>query len=213
MSFGSTKVHIMFKEEFKSSWLVESRLPTKHGLFDVLAFKSEFHTFPHIVLKKGDISSKEIIDVRIHSECMTGDVFSSLRCECGDQLDFSMNWIQNHGGLLIYLRQEGRGIGLVNKLKAYNLQDKGLNTKEANLTLGFHSDLRTYEVAVDILRFLKVGKIRLLTNNPEKIDAFKDSGVTIIDRIPIEISPSAENLKYLKTKKVEMGHLLTKLND
>lgn len=189
-------------------YLVESTLPTKYGKFKVKAYASEFDQFPHLALLSVDISNKEVIDVRIHSECMTGDVFSSSKCDCGEQLEYSMKWVQNTGGVIIYLRQEGRGIGLVNKLKAYNLQDKGLNTKEANLELGFHSDERNYDQAILILEDLGIRKIRLLTNNPEKIQAFKESGIEVIDRLPIEIEPGTENIQYLRTKKKEMGHLL-----
>ena len=195
----------------KTDSLVHSKLSTKFGPFDVKAYSSVYEDFPHLVLIKGDISKQQVIDVRIHSECMTGDVFSSTRCECGDQLDFSMQWVQKHGGIIIYLRQEGRGIGLVNKLKAYNLQDQGLNTMEANIHLGFHSDPRNYDEAIEILTDLNVRKIRLLTNNPEKINAFDHSDIKILDRIPIEISPTADNINYLETKKFKMGHLLNKL--
>ena len=161
--------------------LVQTKLSTKFGPFDVKAYSSVYEDFPHLVLMKGNISKQEVVDVRIHSECMTGDVFSSTRCECGDQLDFSMQWVQKHGGIIIYLRQEGRGIGLVNKLKAYNLQDQGLNTMEANIHLGFHSDARNYDEAIEILEDLNVKRIRLLTNNPEKINAFDDSDIKILD--------------------------------
>jgi 3,4-dihydroxy 2-butanone 4-phosphate synthase/GTP cyclohydrolase II len=191
--------------------LVQSKLPTKYGIFDVVAYESGFADFPHLALIKGPISNSEVIDVRIHSECMTGDVFGSSRCECGEQLEFSMKWVQENRGIVIYLRQEGRGIGLVNKLKAYNLQDEGMNTREANIHLGFHSDSRNYEPAINILNDLGITRIRLLTNNPDKINAFENTGIELLGRVPIEITPSPDNKGYLQTKKDEMGHLLTKI--
>lgn len=188
---------------------VEATLPTKFGDFKLKVYSSEFENFPHLALYTADIAKKDILDVRIHSECMTGDVFSSLRCDCGAQLDFSMNWVQNNGGIILYLRQEGRGIGLVNKLRAYNLQDTGLNTKDANIELGFHSDPRNYDEALEILKDFNVKKIRLLTNNPEKIKAFDNTQIELVERIPIEIPPTPESENYLKTKKYEMGHFLS----
>ncbi|MEM1137567.1 MAG: GTP cyclohydrolase II [Bacteroidota bacterium] len=188
---------------------VEAVLPTKFGDFKVKVYPSEFDHFPHLALFTEDLSKKEIVDVRIHSECMTGDVFSSLRCDCGAQLDFSMKWVQKYGGIILYLRQEGRGIGLANKLLAYNLQDRGLNTREANLELGFHSDDRNYDKAITILEDFGIHKIRLLTNNPEKIKAFDNTKIELIERIPIEIPPTPESASYLKTKKYEMGHFLS----
>ncbi|MBX2840739.1 MAG: GTP cyclohydrolase II [Flammeovirgaceae bacterium] len=195
-----------------SSAIVETNLPTRFGNFKLKAYQSEFEQFPHLALFTEDYLEKEIIDVRIHSECMTGDVFGSAKCDCGEQLDYSMRWIQKHGGAILYLRQEGRGIGLVNKLMAYNLQEDGLNTREANLELGFHADPRNYEKAIEMLNDLGIEKIRLLTNNPEKIKAFEHTEIQLVDRIPIEIKPGLENLSYLETKKNEMGHLLTKTN-
>lgn len=189
--------------------LVESKLPTKYGIFKVKAFPSEIDQFPHLALYTDDITNQEVVDVRIHSECMTGDVFGSSKCDCGEQLDSSMKWTQRAGGVILYLRQEGRGIGLVNKLKAYNLQDIGLNTREANLELGFHPDSRNYEVAIQILQNLKINRIRLMTNNPEKVEAFQNTDIEVVERLPIEIEPNLENYAYLQTKKNEMGHLLT----
>lgn len=188
--------------------LVESTLPTKYGTFKIKAYLGEFQESPHLALYTDNINSKEIVDVRIHSECMTGDVFGSSKCDCGEQLEYSMKWTQQHGGIILYLRQEGRGIGLINKLKAYNLQDQGLNTREANLELGFEADSRKYDIAVQILQNLGVKKIRLLTNNPEKLEAIKYSNIEIVERLSIEIEPGENNLAYLKTKKIEMGHLL-----
>ena len=187
---------------------VESNLPTKFGNFKVKAFDSEFPEFPHLVLYTDGIHDQTIVNVRIHSECMTGDVFSSSKCDCGDQLDYALQWMQEKQGVVIYLRQEGRGIGLVNKLKAYNLQDKGLNTCEANKELGFEEDLRKYGIAADILHSLKVSKIKLLTNNPEKIKSLGELGIEVVERVKIEIAPNQSNESYLQTKKEEMGHLL-----
>ena len=190
--------------------LVESNLPTVHGQFIVKAYKSDIDQFPHLALLTPEISEKDIVDVRIHSECMTGDLFGSIKCDCGEQLDYSMNWVQKHGGVILYLRQEGRGIGLVNKLRAYNIQGNGFNTKEANIELGFHPDNRSYELAILMLKDLGIKRIRLLTNNPEKIKAFDDSGITLVERLSIEIDPGPENRKYLNTKMLEMGHFLSK---
>jgi len=187
--------------------LAESFLPTTYGKFTMLAYKSEFPDFPHIVLHNCDLS-KDVIDLRIHSECMTGDVFSSVKCDCGEQLEASMLHISAHGGLLIYLRQEGRGIGLVNKMKAYNLQDEGLDTIKANHALGFHTDERDYSPALEILRDLGVKKVNLLTNNPEKIDAFSGSGIEVVERVSIEMQARKENADYLRTKKTGMGHFI-----
>lgn len=189
--------------------LVESKLPTIFGEFIIKAYGSDVEQFPHLALLAKDIDWDGVIDVRIHSECMTGDVFSSTKCDCGEQLDFSMEWVQRHGGVILYLRQEGRGIGLVNKLKAYNLQDDGFNTREANLELGLHADDRSYDEAILMLEDLGVKKIRLLTNNPEKVKAFEGTSIELIDRLPIEIKPRPENIDYFKTKKDEMGHMFS----
>lgn len=187
---------------------VESTLPTKYGNFHIRAYESEFPDFPHLALQAKEVLQKEVVDVRIHSECMTGDVFGSSKCDCGDQLDYSLKWVQEHGGIVIYLRQEGRGIGLVNKLRAYNLQDKGLNTCEANRELGFEEDLRKYDIASQILVDLEVSQIRLLTNNPDKIKGLEACGIDVIERIRIEVAPNQSSEPYLMTKKNEMGHLL-----
>ncbi len=192
----------------KNFHLVESILPTKYGKFNVKAYESGVDQFPHLVLYTDGVFNKEIIDVRIHSECMTGDVFYSTKCDCGEQLEYSMHWAQENEGLILYLRQEGRGIGLVNKLKAYNLQALGFNTKEANMELGFHPDGRNYNLGIEILEDLGVEKIRLLTNNPEKIKAFEFSKIDVVERLPVKIKPGDDNREYLKTKKDEMGHLL-----
>ncbi len=194
-----------------SKSLVKTKLPTKRGKFDMYAYQSEFSDFPHIVLINGTVNPLEVQTIRIHSECMTGDVFSSLRCDCGEQLDYAMNWFGMHGGVLLYMRQEGRGIGIVNKMHAYNLQDKGHNTKVANEMLGFHQDGRNYDEAIEILRDLGVKKIRLMTNNPNKINGFENSEIQITERLPIEMQPHDGNEQYLKTKKDEMGHIFNSI--
>lgn len=171
------------------------------------AFESGRPELPHLALRNQS-GETEVVNVRIHSECMTGDVFGSTRCDCGEQLATSLRYIEEHGGVLVYLRQEGRGIGLVNKMKAYNLQDQGMDTIVANHHLGFHADLRTYETAIEILKHLGISRINLITNNPDKLDAFKASGITIESRIPILIDPRPENRTYLDTKKNALGHLL-----
>lgn len=187
--------------------LEKASLPTKHGDFDMLAYESPFKEFPHVVLFS-KTKQDEIPIIRVHSECMTGDVFGSARCDCGEQLDYSLEYVSKHGGMVIYLRQEGRGIGLVNKMKAYNLQDGGLNTIEANLKLGFHQDERKFDIAKIILEDLGIKKIRLLTNNPDKIKQLEQAGIEITERIPIEITAHDKNKDYLKTKRDDMGHML-----
>jgi len=187
--------------------LVTSNLPTENGLFRILAFDSGIETSPHVVLENME-GRNSIPNVRIHSECMTGDVFGSLKCDCGEQLDTSMKYIKEHGGVLIYLRQEGRNIGLINKLRAYNLQEQGMDTIEANHSLGFHTDQRTYEEAIGILNHLGYSKINLLTNNPDKLNAFADSDIEVVERIPLKIEPKPENEGYLSVKKNTLGHLL-----
>lgn len=162
---------------------------------------------PHLALVGEKTDFTKPVLVRIHSECMTGDVFGSLRCDCGEQLEKAMTIIGKEGGIVIYLRQEGRGIGLINKMKAYNLQDQGMNTAEANIHLGFEIDERDYGIAVTILKDLNVRSVLLMTNNPEKIESLKDSAIEVVGRIPLEIKPHQENLDYLQTKQNLMGHL------
>ncbi len=199
------------KKEESNTPLVSSRLPSIYGEFTIQAFSSGREELPHLVLKNMDIREGAIINVRIHSECMTGDVFGSTRCDCGEQLASSMKYLEDHGGILVYLRQEGRGIGLVNKLKAYNLQDEGMDTIRANHALGFHTDERDYSAAIELLNSLGVSRIHLITNNPDKMDAFRNSPIEVVDRIPIMIEPRPENRHYLLTKKNALGHLLSEL--
>lgn len=189
--------------------IASAEIPTEYGNFSVRAYPYQLESMPNLALTTPDLDVSRPVYVRIHSECMTGDVFGSSKCDCGDQLHFAMNWVQQHGGIIIYLRQEGRGIGLVNKLKAYKLQELGFDTREANLELGFHEDARDYTAAIEILEDMGVRQIKLMTNNPEKIHAFSESSIQVIDRVPVEIQPKRENLGYLKTKKHDMGHLLS----
>lgn len=163
---------------------------------------------PHLALISKGYDPAQPVLVRIHSECITGDLFGSKRCDCGEQLSKAMSLISLHGGVLLYLRQEGRGIGLINKLKAYELQDMGLNTVEANIHLGQAIDARHYDIAVEMLENLGVKRIHLLTNNPDKVHAFEESEVEVISRVPLIIEPGDANIDYLRTKQREMGHLL-----
>jgi 3,4-dihydroxy 2-butanone 4-phosphate synthase/GTP cyclohydrolase II len=187
-----------------------TKLPTEFGEFMVIAFSNEVDNNVHIALVKGEIKSEEDILVRVHSECLTGDVFGSKRCDCGEQLHRAMDMINEKGsGVILYMRQEGRGIGLVNKLKAYELQDKGLDTVEANIKLGFKPDLRDYGIGAQILVDLGVRKMRLMTNNPKKIVGLEGYGLKVVERVPVETNPHERNLIYLKTKKKKLGHMLS----
>ena len=188
----------------------ETVLPTPCGEFKAIAFSNELDNSEHLALIKGEIDPEKDILVRVHSECLTGDVFGSYRCDCGDQLKRALEMINKEGlGVLIYLRQEGRGIGFANKLKAYALQDKGLDTVEANKRLGFKPDLRDYGVGAQILVALGVKRMKIMTNNPKKIVGLEGYGLTVTSRVPIEIPPRAENAEYLLTKCEKLGHIMT----
>lgn len=189
--------------------LIDVDLPTKYGSFEIIAYRQLTTNEMHLALIKGNWTNDEPIMVRVHSSCMTGDIFGSYRCDCGQQLQESMRMIEKEGkGVLIYMNQEGRGIGLYNKLKAYKLQERGMDTVEANLHLGFNADERDYGVGAQILRDLNIRKIRLITNNPTKRAGLEGYGLEMIEHIPLEISPNKHNTKYLKTKKDKMGHSL-----
>jgi 3,4-dihydroxy 2-butanone 4-phosphate synthase/GTP cyclohydrolase II len=190
----------------------ESTLPTHYGEFRVIAYENEIDNGIHLALIKGEIGAGEPVLVRVHSGCLTGDVFASMRCECGDQLHRAMEMIEQAGrGVVLYLNQEGRGIGLLNKIKAYGLQDKGMDTVEANQSLGFKPDLRDYGIGAQILVDLGLSKIRLLTNNPRKIVGMDGYGLKVVERVPIEMPPHDRNVRYLRTKKQKLGHLLSKV--
>ena len=189
--------------------LVATRLPTKYGDFEIYLYKSETDNKEHVALVKGKISPDAPTLVRVHSECLTGDLFGSLRCDCNEQLVAALRMVEKSGsGVVLYMRQEGRGIGLVNKLKAYKLQDEGLDTVEANERLGFRADLRDYGIGAQILRDLGVRKLRLLTNNPKKIVGLQGYGLEVVERIPLEMDPNDFNLRYLRTKRDKLGHLI-----
>ena len=187
----------------------EANLPTKHGDFKIIAYRDLISDIVHIAIVKGEVSTKKNVLVRVHSECLTGDVFSSRRCDCGEQVNSALRMIEEEGeGVFLYMKQEGRGIGLLNKIKAYRLQEKGLDTVEANERLGFPPDLRDYGIGAQILVDLGLSSIRLLTNNPKKVVGLEGYGLYITKRVPIEVNPNELNRAYLKTKKNKLGHLL-----
>ena len=202
-------IEYRFRNEALVHRQAETVLPTPYGTFRAFVYENDVDEHQHLALVKGEITRNEAILVRVHSECLTGDVFGSFRCDCGEQLKSALTKIENAGqGILLYIHQEGRGIGLVNKLKAYMLQDQGKDTVEANEALGFRADLRDYGIGAQILSDLGVRKMKLMTNNPKKIIGLEGYGLEVTERIPIEIPPKKENINYLKTKRQKMGHLL-----
>ncbi|MDD4874203.1 MAG: bifunctional 3,4-dihydroxy-2-butanone-4-phosphate synthase/GTP cyclohydrolase II [Dehalococcoidales bacterium] len=189
--------------------VAEAKLPTRYGEFKIIAYKSDMDTDQHVAMVMGDIESEEPVLVRVHSECLTGDVFGSLRCDCGEQVNLAMQKIAaEKRGVLLYMRQEGRGIGIHNKICAYNLQDNGLDTVEANLSLGFPADLRDYGIGAQILTDLNLHKVRLLTNNPKKVIGLEGYGLEVVETVTIVVKSNPHNQHYLETKKNKMGHIL-----
>jgi 3,4-dihydroxy 2-butanone 4-phosphate synthase / GTP cyclohydrolase II len=193
--------------------VAETRIPTRHGgEFKLIGYENDVDKKTHLALVKGDITADDVVLVRVHSECFTGDVLGSMRCDCGEQLQSALKMIEKEKkGVFVYMRQEGRGIGLLNKLKAYNLQDHGHDTVEANVALGFSPDLRDYGIGAQILRDIGVKKMKLLTNNPRKIKGLEGYGLTVVERVPLEMSPTKDNIAYLKTKQKKLGHILNNI--
>ena len=202
----------MTKETFVRK-VVETRLPTRWGgEFRLIVYDNDLDGKEHLAFVKGDIGPDDAVLVRVHSECLTGDVFGSMRCDCGEQLRAAMSMIEKEGkGVVLYMRQEGRGIGLVNKIRAYRLQDEGMDTVEANEALGFSPDLRDYGIGAQILHDLGVRKMRQITNNPRKIRGLEGYGLSVVERVPLEICPTEDNIHYLRTKREKLGHILDHL--
>ncbi len=206
MITGSNKL----KSEDLAKQQAEALLPTEWGDFVISAHTDDMGDYtPHIVLKHPALDEETAVYLRVHSECITGDIFHSQKCDCGEQLQESMKILAEQKGILIYLRQEGRGIGIINKLKAYKHQEKGLDTIQANEALGLASDYREYDVAAAILKSLKIEQVRLITNNPDKVSGLSTFGIEVIERIPLIIAPTKNSAGYLRTKQEEMGHLLS----
>ncbi len=202
-------IHYRTRTERFVKRISDVKLPTEFGDFRAIAYANDMDSNIHIALVKGELKPEEAVLVRVHSECLTGDVFGSKRCDCGEQLHKSMEMVNKEGkGVVLYMRQEGRGIGLANKLRAYELQDKGLDTVEANIKLGFKPDLRDYGIGAQILVDLGVRKMRLMTNNPKKIVGLEGYGLKVVERVPIESRPHEKNIIYLQTKKKKLGHML-----
>lgn len=189
-------------------FIESSTLPTRWGRFDIHGFEDPFKGKEHIAITMGDCALDEPLMIRIHSECLTGDALGSLRCDCGEQLQRAMETIAEQGrGAILYLRQEGRGIGLVNKIRAYNLQDQGADTVEANERLGFGADMRDYSICAPMLQHLGASSVRLMTNNPRKIKALQELGINVVNRVPIETESNPHNAAYLSTKAGKLGHM------
>ena len=211
LKFASVEALVEYRKRHDKlvSIAAETKLPTKFGEFRIIVFKNEVDHKEHLMIVKGDVRGKSDVLMRIHSECLTGDVFGSHRCDCGEQLENALRSIEEQGeGIVIYMRQEGRGIGLTNKIKAYTLQDQGYDTVEANVKLGFPPDMREYSLAAQMLRELDVKSVKLLTNNPEKKEDLERWGITVSKRVPIVIKANSINAKYLSTKKEKMRHML-----
>ncbi|AWV87893.1 GTP cyclohydrolase II [Bradymonas sediminis] len=205
----STRARLEAADGLLVEKFAEAALPTKHGDFRIVAFINNLDFKEHVALVRGDLAAQAIVPTRIHSECVTGDVFGSLKCDCGEQLEHAQKELGNSpAGVILYMRQEGRGIGLANKIKAYSLQDQGMDTVEANLHLGFDDDLRDYTVAAEMLRLLGVDNISLITNNPRKAEGLRANGITVTERQPLIILPNPHNKDYLDTKRDKSGHLL-----
>lgn len=195
--------------EFTVKKEAEANLPTEFGLFRIVGFRSSTSDEEFVALVKGEIKPDRATLVRIHSQCLTGDVFHSLKCDCGPQLKRAMEMIQAEGcGIIVYQHQEGRGIGIINKIRAYALQDEGADTIEANLRLGFAIDHRNYDQCAEVIKLLGASRVRLMSNNPDKVSALQQAGLEVVERVPLEIKPKAPAFKYLITKKEKMGHLL-----
>jgi len=207
-------IEYRMRNEVHVQCIATANLPTLYGTFQAKVFTSDVDTYEHVALIKGNVDTDEPVLVRVHSSCLTGDVFASKRCDCGEQLHKAMARVEKAGrGVVLYMNQEGRGIGLGNKIKAYALQEQGLDTVEANEELGFAADLRDYGVGAQILANLGIKKMQLMTNNPKKIVALHGFNLEVIERVPIEVTPTEENVRYMETKAKKLGHLLEKLND